>query len=99
MNLTNILKKAIITEKSLKNAGSGVFTFEVDTHASKDQISSAVQQAFNVNVIKVTTIHITPKKYRTGKKRQLKLTTPGKKALVKLKSGQKIDLFDIDTNN
>lgn len=96
MNLTQLLKKPVITEKSLKAAAKGKFTFVVNKTATKPQIRQAVEAAFGVNVTGIATSHTTPQAYRTGKRRRLKLSAPQKKAVISLKSGQNIKLFDIN---
>lgn len=97
MNLTYIIKRPVITEKSLKDASKGVFTFIVSKSATKDQISQAVSRAFDVDVVSVNTQTTSSKTYRSGRRRQVSHTVPGKKAHVTLESGQKINLFDIET--
>jgi len=95
MNLNFVLTKAIITEKSLIEASLGRFSFLVVKTATKGQIREAVEHTFGVNVVAIRTTAISPKTYRTGKKRQPKIGPAAKKAIVELKKGQKIDLFDI----
>lgn len=96
MNLTQILKRPIITEKSTTDASKGVFTFEVDVRSSKYQIQSAVETYYNVEVESVRTLTAKPKTYKAGKKRTVRLGTESKKARIQLKPGQKIDLFELD---
>jgi large subunit ribosomal protein L23 len=96
MNLTQILKRPIITEKSTTDASKGVFTFEVDVRSSKYQIQSAIESFYNVEVVQVRTLKSKPKKYKTGKKRKVLLGTESKKARIQLKPGHKIDLFELD---
>lgn len=96
MNQAFILKKPIITEKTLKLASQSVFTFEVAKLASKDQVKDVIQKLFKVEVEEVKTVRIAPKSYSSRNKRVKLLTNASKKALVKLKSGQKIDLFEVE---
>lgn len=96
MNPSHILKQPIITEKSLQDAANHVFTFEVAKTANKDQIKTAVQLAYNVDVVKITTTTTPSKSYSTGRRRLVKSTTLGKKARIQLKPGQKINLFEIE---
>lgn len=90
-----VIIKPLITEKSLKNAKNGKFTFQVAKSAQKNAIKKAVQEAFTVNVVDVATAYVKGRTMRIGARRnEIKLTS-WKKAVVKLKAGEKIDLFDI----
>lgn len=93
---TYLIKKPVITEKSLKLANEqNVYTFLVDYHAKKSQIKSAIEDLFEVKVVKINTLVEPSKRRRVGKQRRPKVSTVNKKALVKLESGQTIELFDI----
>lgn len=95
MNLPEeIIVRPIITEKSMDDAAKAKFTFEVLKTASKKVIKKAVEEKFKVNIISVSTIIVKGKTRRQGKKRIEITKTPWKKAIVELKEGQKIDLFD-----
>jgi ribosomal protein L23 len=87
--------KPVITEKSMLAARRSVFTFQVDGATNKSLVKQLVEKTFKVNVIRVNmSIHHQDAK-RTGAKRLLGVATQIKHALVSLKSGQKIDLFDL----
>lgn len=88
------LLKPIITESSILAAQSGRFSFAVVKGARKPEIKQAIESVYGVTVTKVVTAKIPPKSYRTGKRRLTAHTTAGKKAIVELKQGQTIDLFD-----
>jgi large subunit ribosomal protein L23 len=91
-----IVIKPVITEKSLRLANvDNTYTFVVQRTANKDQISEAVSKLFEVEVQTIRTITNQKGKKRTGKKRQSVTTGKVKKALVTLKDGHSIDLFDI----
>lgn len=89
------LKKPIITEKSAKETSSSKFVFKVDKKATKNQIKQAVENAFGVTVINVNTLVLPGKTRRTGKKRLVSTSPRWKKAIVALKSGDKIKVFDL----
>lgn len=92
-----VLKKPVISEKSLSLAKDGKFTFEVDKKAGKREIANAIQKHFGVNVESVRTINIHREIKRVGKRRQNRILSGGaKKAIVKLAKDQKIDLFEIE---
>lgn len=97
---TNLIKKPIITEKSLLQANQdNTYTFEVSREASKTQIQQAIEEIFEVEVLSVNTVIRPSKRKRVGKKRKMKLYPSKKKALIKLKEGQTIDLFDLGGEN
>lgn len=94
--MDTLLLKPVITEKSMFLAQSGWFTFLVGEAATKSEIAKRVIQEFNVHVIKVHTVMKKGKTKRTGKRRLISRKSGlVKKALVKLKQNEKIDLFDI----
>lgn len=92
---TQIIIKPIITEKSLKDAGMGTYTFAVDLNSNKNQIRQAVEKMFTVHVKDITTVIIRGKNKIAGRKRRKVQQPDVKKARVKLSSGEKIDLFEI----
>jgi large subunit ribosomal protein L23 len=90
-----ILIKPNITEKSMISAGINQYTFKVNVKANKHQIKKAVEDQFGVNVLKINTTKTkqsSQKSFRTGKTVTKKAI---KKAIVTLKKGQTIPLFDI----
>ena len=89
-----IIKKAIITERSLLDAAKGIFTFEVSKESTKDQAKKAINKMFNVNVTAITSSILKGKTKLTGKKRIPVKKADSKKIRVKLKPGEKIDLFE-----
>ncbi len=91
-----LIKQPVITEKSIDLANQqNIYCFRVDRQATKPQIKQAIEKLFAVEVIRVNTIIMPSKRRRTGKKRLPKLEAVWKKALIKLKAGQTIELFDI----
>lgn len=70
------------------------FTFEVSKSASKSEIERIVEKKFKVDVLSVKTVTLHGKK-KSMKSRRGSYTTPGlKKAIVTLKRGQKIAIFE-----
>lgn len=91
----HVVKRPVITEKSVHLAASeNSFTFEVQRNAHKNQIAEAVGEMYGVTVISVRTVMRQPKATRTGKKRMHVVIPRTKKALVTLKKGDTITLFD-----
>lgn len=95
MDIQAVIHRPMITEKSLKLADSQRYTFAVAREANKSQIAQAVTQLFGVEVIEVKTFRSAGKQRRFGKQRQVKRLPGTKKAIVRVKSDQKIDLFEI----
>ena len=89
MNIRNIIKKPLVTEKSsvLKDK-ENKYTFVVDKDANKHQIKQAVETMFNVKVVDVHTANYAGKAKRMGRSEGFK--SDWKKAIVKLKDGQEI---------
>lgn len=56
MNLSSVIKRPIVTEKAMKAMEKNRFTLEVDRRATKGEIRRAVEEQFNVKVVKVNTI-------------------------------------------
>ena len=89
-----IIKRPIITEKSMEMLDEHKYTFEVDKNANKPEIKKAVEAIFEgVKVKSVRTMNYKGKKVRTrygyGKRRDWK------KAIVELtEDSQAIEYFD-----
>lgn len=91
-NPRDILKRPVITEKSMSLTADGKYTFLVDPGANKIEIKKAVEELFKVNVMKVNTMN---KKGKAKRVRNIVGRTPAvKKAIVTLKEGDKIELFE-----
>lgn len=90
-----VLKRPIITEKSMNDAAVGRYTFEVAYYATKNEIRKAVEEQFKVNVVKVKTIKMKGKVRRSGRMRVPTVLKNWKKAVVHLKAEQKIDVFEM----
>jgi large subunit ribosomal protein L23 len=88
----DIIIKPVITEKSMNLLADNKYTFVVDRRANKTQIKNAIENIFSVKVDNVRTISIKGKLKRMGR---FEGRTPNrKKAIVTLKPGQKIRLFE-----
>lgn len=91
----DIIISPIITEKSMIDAGNGKFTFKVFKESNKNEIRRAIEKNFNVNVIGISTNIVKGKTHRVGVRRNEKKIASWKKAIVTLKSGEKIGLFEL----
>jgi large subunit ribosomal protein L23 len=92
-----ILISPLITEKMTNiSADQGKYGFIVNPVANKIQIAKAIEQKFSVHVIDVKTIKYNGKiKTQFRKSGRFSGRTSGyKKAIVTLKEGEKIELFE-----
>lgn len=89
-----VIKRPVVSEKSTALAEVGNrYVFEVDVKATKPEIRDAVQQLFKVNVKAVKTMIMHGKHKRTGR-HEFKRSN-WKKAIVTLKDGDRIELFQV----
>ena len=87
-----VLISPVVSEKSYGQIVENRYTFKVHQDAHKTQIRQAVEQLFEVHVVAVNVIKMQPKPKRRG---LIKGTRPGwKKAIVEVKAGEKIDIFE-----
>lgn len=93
MDIYGIIKKPLITEKStnLIKTDNRV-TFKVALNANKDEIKKVVETIFNVTVLRVNTLRMKGKKKRVG--RNVGKRPDWKKAIVTLKKGDRIEIFE-----
>ena len=89
----DIIRRPVITEKSMAEMGEKKYTFIVDVHANKIQIKRAVEEVFGVKVDNVKTANILGKNKRVGVHAGKR--PDYKKAIVKLRSDSKaIEFFE-----
>jgi large subunit ribosomal protein L23 len=92
MNVYQVLKRPILTEKTDFQRDDNQYVFEVDRKANKLQIKEAVEVIFDVQVLKVNTMVMKPKRRRLGRK--IIQTRPAwKRAVVTLAPGERIQEF------
>jgi large subunit ribosomal protein L23 len=93
--MENILKRPIVTEKMTTLQDKGQYAFEVGLHANKIEIARAVEKKFSVTVVGVRTLRHKgkAKTQMTRKGRFAGRTAQWKKAIVRLKEGDKIEFF------
>lgn len=93
MNPYSVLMKPLLSEKSNRcRENENKYTFLVAPKATKKDVKSAVEKVFNVTVEGVTTLVTRGKVKRRGNN-VAKLPNT-KKAVVTLKQGEKIGLFE-----
>jgi len=88
----SVIIRPIVSEKSYAMMEQNRYTFEVDKRATKPHIAQAIEEIFGVTVTSVNTMNV------PGKPRRLRyakgVTRAWKKAVVTLKQGDSIDLFE-----
>ena len=92
MHLYEVLKRPLITEKYTLLQAVGKYAFEVTLNATKPQVKNAVEQAFSVKVTSLNLMNVVGRSRRLG--RRVIPAKPWKKAIVTLKPGDKIELFE-----
>lgn len=88
----DIIIKPVVTEKSMNLLVDNKYTFIVDRKANKTEIKNAIENIFKVKVVNVNTMNVKGKPKRLG--RFEGRTSNRKKAIVELKAGQKIKIFE-----
>lgn len=91
----DIILRPVMTERSTDLMTDKKYTFDVDTRANKSEIRRAVEQIFDVKVVKVNTINVKGKPKRYG--RYSGYTAKRKKAIVTLSPDSKeLNYFDAE---
>ncbi len=96
MEVYDVLRRPLVTEKSVKQSGGRQYGFVVDSRATKAQIKEAVETLFDVEVVRVNTLVVPAKRGIRGRRsRKIVVRNPEyKKALVTVAEGQMIDVFE-----
>lgn len=90
-----ILIRPLINEKSMALVKDNFYTFEVSKEANKDQIARMVIGKFSVTPLDIKTVNLPAKLKRQRRGRGYYQQKAMKKAIVKIKPGQKIPLFEV----
>ncbi len=92
-SIYNVIRRPIVTERSVAAAQGKKYTFEVDRHANKIEIKEAVEKIFDVKVASVNTMNLKGKTRRRGYTSGS--TAAWKKAIVTLTADSKgIEFFE-----
>ena len=91
MEIYQIIKRPLVTEKTTLAKEANKYHFEVDRRANKIEIGQAVEKLFKVKVVNVRTMNMVGKKKRVGK--VLGRKRDWKKAIVTLAPGSSIEIF------
>jgi len=86
-----VLKSVHITEKATELAEKNQYIFKVFENANKQEIKKVVESIYSVDVVSVRTINIHRKRKRLGK--SIGWKQGYKKAIVKIKKGQEIEIL------
>jgi large subunit ribosomal protein L23 len=92
VQLFEVLRKPLVTEKNTLLQGQDKYCFEVSKEANKTQVKLAVEKAFKVTVTEVNVMMVRGKERRVGRK--YSVGSSWKKAVVTLKPGDKIQIFE-----
>lgn len=96
LQAAEVILRPVISEKSMDETQRGKYTFRVHDEANKLQVKAAIEELFKVEVITVNVSTMKAKEKSRNRKRgrQRGWTSPWKKAVVTLASGQKIEFFE-----
>jgi large subunit ribosomal protein L23 len=87
-----VLLAPVVTEKSYELIENRKYSFRVHPDAHKTQVRQAVEELFNVHVEGVNIVKVQPKPKRRGMRLGRK---PGwKKAIVQIRQGESIEIFE-----
>jgi large subunit ribosomal protein L23 len=87
-----VLLAPVVSEKSYSHIPERKYTFRVHKYAHKTQVRQAVEELFDVKVQRVNIIKVQSKPKRRG---LIRGRRPGwKKAIVQLKEGHTIEIFE-----
>lgn len=86
-----VLKRPHVTEKATDLVSKNQYIFEIYPGINKNQVKKAVEDVYGVDVVEVNIINIPKKRRRLGRIEGWKKGY--KKAVVKIKGGQKIELL------
>lgn len=93
MEISSIIKRVLNTEKTTQaKQKENKYFFEVDKMANKTEVKKAVEKLYRVKVLNVNTVIMHGKKRRV--RVQIGSTPDWKKAIVKLKIGDRIEIFE-----
>ncbi len=90
----DLILAPVVSEKSydlIENENT--YTFEVDPRSNKEEIRDAIEEIFDVTVLRVNTMNRKGKRKRSGY--TIGRRKDVKRAIVKLAEGDSIDLFGV----
>jgi len=92
----DILRRPLVTEKTTYQSSKlNQYAFEVPLDATRSQVKEAVEQAFEVKVLKVNTSLVPAKMSRRGRSRRVAIRKSAyKKAIVTIRPEDRIPIFE-----
>jgi large subunit ribosomal protein L23 len=96
LSAAEVIKRPVISEKSMDETQRGKYTFRVHDAATKPQIKAAIEELFKVHVLSVNVLTTQPHEKRRGfgRARTKGFTPAWRKAVVTLAAGEKIEFFE-----
>lgn len=94
MDPRSVIIRPVVSEKSYALLDNNVYTFVVDRRATKIDVRNAVEEIFNVEVVKVNTLNRQGKRKRNRRTMTFGVRPAQKRAVVTLAADSKIDLFE-----
>ena len=86
-----VLLAPVVSEKSYNLIDQRKYAFKIHPDAHRTQVRQAVEELFDVHVVRVNILKVQPKPKRRGTRRGLR---PGwKKAVVQIREGEQIEIF------
>ena len=93
-NPWEVIRRPLVTEKSMAHQENSVYTFIVDRQANKAEVKHTVEKVFSVKVDRVTTLTVKGKPKRMAKNQVIEgRRKDWKKAFVTLKEGHRLDII------
>ena len=88
-----IVLRPLVTEKGMhRSTRNNAYAFEVNPQANKEDVRYAIEELFNVKVLRVNISKVQPKPKRRG---MVRGSRPGwKKAIVQIREGDSIPIFE-----
>ncbi|RDG27199.1 50S ribosomal protein L23 [Lactiplantibacillus plantarum] len=95
MEARDVILRPVVTESSMADLDDKRYTFDVNVQATKTQVKKAIEEIFDVKVVKVNVMNVKGKLKRQG--RYAGYTKKRSKAIVTLSSdSNEIKLFNDD---
>jgi large subunit ribosomal protein L23 len=93
MDYNDVIIKPVLSEKSTDLAEMRKYVFRVSSKANKHLVKKAVKEIFNVEPVSINIINV--RGHRKRVRYSYGFTASWKKAIVTLKEGDKIELFEV----
>ncbi len=96
MRTHSVSLRPVVTEKSLKSAMAGSYTFLAGKFSRKEEIKKEIEVQFGVHVRSIRTIKKVGKNRSVGRRRTKVKEPDMKKAIVTVAKGEKIGIFEVE---